>query len=64
MFSFFKSKPPPAPETPTPDQAAAQPVASPPSIEPAATAAEPRPGWAQRLKQGLAKTRDRLGGQL
>ncbi|HSJ81486.1 MAG TPA: signal recognition particle-docking protein FtsY, partial [Thiobacillus sp.] len=31
-------------------------------LEPAA--AETRPGWAQRLKQGLAKTRDRLGGQL
>ncbi|MGE5319934.1 MAG: signal recognition particle-docking protein FtsY [Hyphomicrobiaceae bacterium] len=54
MFSFFKPKPPAA-ETATP-------VAPP---EPAATQpAESRPGWAQRLKQGLAKTRDRLGGQL
>ncbi|MCL5059490.1 MAG: signal recognition particle-docking protein FtsY [Candidatus Thermoplasmatota archaeon] len=65
MFSFFKSKTAPAPETPTPDRAAAQPVAGAPAAEPAAAAAaEPRPGWAQRLKQGLAKTRDRLGGQL
>ncbi len=62
MFSFFKPKPAPAPETPKPDEAAAQP-APPPSDEPAAPA-QPRLGWAQRLKQGLAKTRDRLGGQL
>ena len=27
-------------------------------------APEVRPGWAQRLKAGLAKTRDKLGGQL
>ncbi|MFN3750008.1 MAG: signal recognition particle-docking protein FtsY [Thiobacillus sp.] len=27
-------------------------------------AAASRPGWAQRLKAGLAKTRDKLGGQL
>jgi fused signal recognition particle receptor len=27
-------------------------------------AAATRPGWAQRLRQGLAKTRDKLGGQL
>lgn len=27
-------------------------------------AATSRPGWAQRLKAGLAKTRDKLGGQL
>ena len=62
MFSFFKSKPAPAPEPPTPEQPAAQAVTPPPPAEPAA--AQPRPGWAQRLKQGLAKTRDRLGGQL
>ena len=62
MFSFFKPKPAPAPETPKPDEAAAQP-APPPPDEPAAPA-QPRLGWAQRLKQGLAKTRDRLGGQL
>ncbi|OZA25407.1 MAG: signal recognition particle-docking protein FtsY, partial [Hydrogenophilales bacterium 17-64-11] len=54
MFSFFKSKPPAAePAVPdAPNEAVApQPV-------------ESRPGWAQRLKQGLAKTRGRLGGQL
>jgi len=54
VFSFFKPKPPAA-EPAAPDAqteaVAPQPV-------------EPRPGWAQRLKQGLAKTRDKLGGQL
>ncbi|MHB1213661.1 MAG: signal recognition particle-docking protein FtsY [Thiobacillus sp.] len=65
MFSFFKPKPPPAPETPEPEQPAAQPVPSPASVEPAPAAPDaPRPGWAQRLKHGLAKTRNRLGGQL
>ena len=54
MFSFFKPKPPAAePPSPPAQQAAATPQP-----------AELRPGWAQRLKQGLAKTRDRLGGQL
>ncbi|MEQ1593189.1 MAG: signal recognition particle-docking protein FtsY [Thiobacillaceae bacterium] len=55
MFSFLKSKsadkaalPEPAPAEPAPP---AEPVVS-------------RPGWAQRLKQGLAKTREKLGGQL
>ncbi|OYZ29550.1 MAG: signal recognition particle-docking protein FtsY [Hydrogenophilales bacterium 17-64-65] len=62
MFSFFKSKPAPEPEAPKPEQPAVQPAPSPAPLEPAA--AEARPGWAQRLKQGLAKTRDRLGGQL
>jgi fused signal recognition particle receptor len=62
VFSFFKSKPAPEPEAPKPEQPAVQPASSPPPLEPAA--AESRPGWAQRLKQGLAKTRDRLGGQL
>ena len=54
MFSFFKPKPPAA-EPAAPD-AQTEAVAPQP--------AEPRPGWAQRLKQGLAKTRDKLGGQL
>jgi len=46
--------PPPSPRTPEVQAVAAQ-----------TDIAEPaRPGWAQRLKQGLAKTRDRLGGQL
>jgi fused signal recognition particle receptor len=60
VFSFFKPKPAPS------KQPAEQP-GSPPAVgEAPAVAAEPaaRPGWAQRLKQGLAKTRDRLGGQL
>jgi fused signal recognition particle receptor len=61
VFSFFKPKPASAPETPAPEQPAAPPVAPPPPVDPAA---QPRPGWAQRLKQGLTKTRDRLGGQL
>jgi fused signal recognition particle receptor len=54
VFSFFKPKPPAA-EPAAPD--APRETATPPR-------AESRPGWAQRLKQGLAKTRDRLGGQL
>ncbi|WP_407702861.1 signal recognition particle-docking protein FtsY [Thiobacillus sedimenti] len=54
MFSFFKSKPP----------AAEVPAAAPPAEPAAQPTAEPRLSWAQRLKQGLAKTRDRLGGQL
>ncbi len=63
MFSFFKPKPATAPEPSAPEETA-QPISSPPVVEPAAAPAEARPGWAQRLKQGLAKTRDRLGGQL
>ena len=54
MFSFLKPKPP-ATEKATPDAHAGAVAPQP---------AEARPGWAQRLKQGLAKTRDRLGGQL
>jgi len=54
VFSFFKPKPPAT--EPAPPDAQAGAVAPQP--------AEARPGWAQRLKQGLAKTRDRLGGQL
>ena len=54
MFSFFKPKPPAA----EPAVPAAASDAATPSPD------EARPGWAQRLKQGLAKTRDRLGGQL
>ena len=63
MFSFFKPKPAPEPELPAP--AAAQPVLpTPPAETTEAAPVEARPGWAQRLKQGLAKTRGRLGGQL
>jgi fused signal recognition particle receptor len=53
VFSFFKPKPP-----------ASEPVAPDVQPEPVTPPPETRPGWAQRLKQGLAKTRDRLGGQL
>ena len=54
MFSFFKSKPPVDPAETLPDA---------PTTEAAEQVAS-KPGWAQRLKQGLAKTRDKLGGQL
>jgi len=54
VFSFFKSKPPVDPAETLPDA---------PATEAAAQVAS-KPGWAQRLKQGLAKTRDKLGGQL
>jgi len=54
VFSFFKPKPPAA-EPATPDAQTGAVAPQP---------AEPRPGWAQRLKQGLAKTRNKLGGQL
>ena len=50
MFSFFKPK---SPEIVVPDEVTAPPEA-----------VETRPGWAQRLKLGLAKTREKLGGQL
>ncbi|MGK2951464.1 MAG: signal recognition particle-docking protein FtsY [Thiobacillus sp.] len=64
MFSFFKSKPAPEPDAPKPEQPAADSV-TPPHVEHVdAVPAESRLGWAQRLKQGLAKTRNRLGGQL
>ena len=50
MFSFFKSKP---------DESPVAPEATAEAVTP-----ETRPGWAQRLKQGLSKTREKLGGQL
>jgi len=50
VFSFFKPKP---------DEIAPAPAATPELV-----ATEARPGWAQRLKQGLSKTREKLGGQL
>jgi fused signal recognition particle receptor len=77
VFSFFKKSKPPADATETPPVAAPDTAETietvisepaPPEVlasEPAAPAEPaPRPSWAQRLKQGLAKTRDRLGGQL
>jgi len=65
VFSFFKSKPAPEPELPVSDQAAVQAVTAPPAVDPGATTPDAgRASWAQRLKQGLAKTRGRLGDQL
>ncbi|OGU19575.1 MAG: signal recognition particle-docking protein FtsY [Hydrogenophilales bacterium RIFOXYD1_FULL_62_11] len=55
-----------APEPVTPEPSAPAPLATATQTTPAVQAddaAPARPGWAQRLKQGLAKTRDRLGGQ-
>jgi len=56
---------PVAPETVAPEPVAS--VAPESEAAPAAQAVEAAPArlnWAQRLKQGLAKTRDKLGGQL
>lgn len=58
MFSFFKSKP----AADTAEVAAEVPAA--PATDAPANPPQVKPGWAQRLKQGLAKTRDKLGGQL
>jgi fused signal recognition particle receptor len=60
VFSFFKPKPAAAPEASTAEPSEAAPAVAPGETVPAA----PRLGWAQRLKQGLAKTRNKLGGQL
>lgn len=54
MFDFFKKNKPAEPTGPTPETAVA------PEVE----SAESQPGWAARLKNGLAKTRQQLGGQL
>jgi fused signal recognition particle receptor len=53
VFSFFKSKSSDNPATPEASETTAVVVAP----------AE-KPGWAQRLKLGLAKTREKLGGQI
>jgi len=57
VFSFFKSKSPDQPAVPE------EPAATVAAVAPAAEAPA-RVGWAQRLKQGLAKTREKLGGQI
>jgi len=57
VFSFFKSKSPDQPAVPE------EPAAAEAAVAPAAEAPA-RVGWAQRLKQGLAKTREKLGGQI
>jgi fused signal recognition particle receptor len=56
MFSFLKPKPRPAAEPDaTASDSAADPVAQP---------AQAQSGWFNRLKQGLSKTRQQLGGRL
>jgi fused signal recognition particle receptor len=55
VFSFFKPKSPDQPEVPE------QVTSTESAVAPEAPA---RAGWAQRLKQGLAKTREKLGGQI
>jgi fused signal recognition particle receptor len=56
MFSFLKPKSRPAPSATAPDTEAA-----PASAEPPAPAAG---GWFKKLKEGLSKTRQQLGGRL
>ncbi len=79
MFSFFKKKPAPE-TTPTPPAAPVAPVADTPVVPAASTSPAPeapaistpassnaapaKPSWTERLKSGLAKTRDKLGKQL
>jgi fused signal recognition particle receptor len=59
VFGFFKSgKPNPVPDA---VEAIAPP---PPPVEPAPPAEAPRLSWAQRLKQGLSRTRGALTGQI
>ncbi|MHB1175772.1 MAG: signal recognition particle-docking protein FtsY [Sulfuriferula sp.] len=61
MFSFFKksgNKPTPAETTPEPTTPVA--VAAPVAV----TEPVPKPSWAQRLKQGLSRTREQFGKQL
>lgn len=69
MFDFFKKNKPdvpaptevlPAADTLTPNELALIHQATPP----ASTEAAPASSWTARLKQGLAKTRQQLGGQL
>jgi len=58
---------PPQPVTAEVDAPPAEVLPAPePDVTPGTTpeAVVPRPNWAQRLKQGLAKTRGKLGGQI
>ena len=79
MFSFFKKKPAPettptppadpiAPvaDTPVAPAASANPATEAPAIATPATGnvTPAKPSWTERLKSGLAKTRDKLGKQL
>ena len=69
MFNIFKKKTVAPVENAEEKSAESQLKAAPVSIEPAkpvglAKSAEPAKSWAERLKQGLSKTRNLLGGQL
>jgi fused signal recognition particle receptor len=56
MFSFLKPKPRPAPSATAPDAEAAP--------APAQDAAPAAGGWFKKLREGLSKTRQQLGGRL
>ena len=61
MFSFFKK----SGDKPAADDTRAAPKVPTPVEAPAEAAeAGPKPSWAQRLKQGLSRTREQLGKQL
>ena len=59
MFGFFKSG-----KSDTPSEAPAPPAESAAAAPAGAPAEAPRPSWAQRLKQGLARTRSAFTGQI
>jgi fused signal recognition particle receptor len=61
VFDFFKRKPDPAPPAVDPvSPAVVAPVTAPATPE----AEPPKRSWAERLKNGLAASRDKLGGAL
>ncbi|NTV11066.1 MAG: signal recognition particle-docking protein FtsY, partial [Zoogloea sp.] len=69
MFGFFKKSEKPAPAADQSAQPAQQPAAEAPpqppvQTVPAAPAPEKKLSWAERLKAGLARTRQQLGGGL
>jgi fused signal recognition particle receptor len=76
MFGFFKRKPRPESEAPAqpeaPSPAVEQAVVDAPAVEAISTPEAPKPaepapeasGWFSKLKVGLSKTRQQLGGQL
>ena len=62
MFDFFKRKPDPAP--PAVDSTSPASVATPAEPPRAPETEPPKRSWAERLKSGLAASRDKLGGAL